>query len=623
MSHESYASLRSEVLALHDELAEIGPTGSVRRMLEGSRHGLSASCHVVVCGEFSRGKSSLLNALIDRPGLFPVDIDVTTSIITELRWGATETATIHVGDAAGDGEEPVTVRDVPLERLAEYVTERGNPGNSKGVRLVRLTAPVPLLRHGLVLVDTPGIGSLNIEHATATYAFLSKADAVLFVGAADERMSTAELSYLKDAIDKCPVVITVLTKIDKLFDPGPEVEVAVARDRIARLTGRPPREVSVVGVSSRRKREGFVTGDPERVRLSGFPELEETLSKRLAETWGATALVRSLDVLDDAVTALRAPWANEMTALGGTGALEAVRTEIADVRAEVDRLASGSAEWRSTLATVFVEATGPVRERLEEDCEQVEKVFLARADSDEALDDPHAFLRETAAALVDAVDRAYEALGDAADDAAAAVSDRTRLRIAEASVAKPGFQVSIDIPDVVLGPSPAEGRLKAALTSAAAGGGAGATLGAAIGGLIVPGVGATAGMIGLLIGHVVGMVTGLREHAEKARVEQRGKRRQVLESLVLPALKRKTDKALADFDQNVAAVQDQLLALFDEGIASTRESLAASAAALEDLRTATEQQRQRRRAELAGRLSRLDALGDRVRSLRTRVGTPG
>ncbi|HEX2312862.1 MAG TPA: dynamin family protein, partial [Thermomonospora sp.] len=248
---------------------------------------------------------------------------------------------------------------MPVDDITAYLTEEGNPGNAKDVRLVRLTAPIERLRHGLALVDTPGIGSLNVEHATAAYAFLSQADAVLFVGSADERMSAAELAYLRAALDRCPTVITALTKIDKLVDPGPAGEVAVARERIARVGGLPPEEVMVVGVSARRKQAALRRGDAALLARSGFPELEELLWRRLTGTLGAARLHAALDLLDEVLAAVAAPSANELAALADERTLDDVRASLEEHRRRAARLASHTAAWRRDLAASFQAAAEP------------------------------------------------------------------------------------------------------------------------------------------------------------------------------------------------------------------------------------------------------------------------
>ncbi|HEX2312861.1 MAG TPA: dynamin family protein [Thermomonospora sp.] len=77
-----YAELRDEVIRLCDAVAETRPPSARERTLEAARAEVAAPFTVVVCGEFSRGKSSLLNAFVERPGLFHVDTAVTTSVVT-------------------------------------------------------------------------------------------------------------------------------------------------------------------------------------------------------------------------------------------------------------------------------------------------------------------------------------------------------------------------------------------------------------------------------------------------------------------------------------------------------------------------------------------------------------
>ncbi|MEV5139796.1 dynamin family protein [Streptomyces syringium] len=113
MRDNAFGRLRADVLAafprLTEELSdELGPHR--RERLEQSRARLErGTCHVVVGGEFKHGKSTLLNALVERPGLFPVDVDVATNVVSTLAWGPRERARVHLGDpASADGLGPVS-----------------------------------------------------------------------------------------------------------------------------------------------------------------------------------------------------------------------------------------------------------------------------------------------------------------------------------------------------------------------------------------------------------------------------------------------------------------------------------------------------------------------------------
>jgi len=94
---------------------------------------------VAVPGQFKAGKSSLLNSL---PGknLLPVDGLPVTAVITRIGFGTSDKMTVH--RVTGKGEE------LPVDRIAEFGTERQNPGNEKQVSLVELQVSPPGYRSG-------------------------------------------------------------------------------------------------------------------------------------------------------------------------------------------------------------------------------------------------------------------------------------------------------------------------------------------------------------------------------------------------------------------------------------------------------------------------------------------
>jgi GTP-binding protein EngB required for normal cell division len=589
----AFVELRAETCALIEALRAFGLTEPLRRELDQCTDDLMSDCVVVVAGEFSRGKSSMLNALVGRPGLFPVGIDVTTAVVTELRWGERESAEVWLGEAT----EPVTVPAV-----ADYLTEQDNPSNVKDVRLVRLASPLEFIRYGMALVDTPGIGSLNIEHATAAYAAIGKADAVIFVGAADERMSTTELSYLARAMTRCPLLITVLTKMDKLYDPGPENEVAVARERIAKASGKHPEEVLVAAVSARRMHEALRTDNRDLMNKSGFPQLEELLRTSLAGTWGRSRLNRALDAVSRALDKTAAPIQNELLALSSDGALTKVRAELDMTRARAAELAEDSAGWRRELAVSFKREADMIREALREECAAVKDDFVGAAYSDRAASSPEALVRECTARLVDAVEEAGSQLRDACERVAARASDQTLLQLT-AAVGVPQIEVSLRLPAAITDRRHTPGLVESALKAAALGTGVGSAVGGAIGTLILPGVGAAVGIVGGLAGSLVGLVSGVYDHYVTSGRERRAEVGGLLVNLVQPRLERVIDRILSDAETATEAARDRLLAKLDDEIAAAQESVARSIWALEEHRMATEEERQLRRGQLTFQLA--------------------
>jgi len=93
-----------------------------------------------------------------------------TSVVTAVRHGPVERAFVM---RAG---EPVLAR-IPVAALKDFVTERGNPHNLKGISSAEVEAPAAFLKRGLHFVDTPGVGSVHAESTAVTHAFLPSADA--------------------------------------------------------------------------------------------------------------------------------------------------------------------------------------------------------------------------------------------------------------------------------------------------------------------------------------------------------------------------------------------------------------------------------------------------------------
>ena len=97
-----FEELRDDTLVTYESITSILATrleATRRRLLSESRARLLlASSHVVVCGEFKRGKSSLLNAVVERPGLFPVDADSRHLCGDEAALGARDAATVFFAE---------------------------------------------------------------------------------------------------------------------------------------------------------------------------------------------------------------------------------------------------------------------------------------------------------------------------------------------------------------------------------------------------------------------------------------------------------------------------------------------------------------------------------------------
>ncbi|KAB1648466.1 Isoniazid-inducible protein iniA [Pseudoclavibacter endophyticus] len=243
---------------------------------------------VMVVGEFKQGKSQLVNAIVGAP-VCPVDDDVATTVPTTIRYGKEPSATMLVpaqrGSADAASANDLVRTPVPLEEVASLVSERGNPGNARGITSVDVVLPRTILAGGLALVDSPGVGGLDAVHALATLAALPTAHALLFVTDASQEFTEPEMRFIRQALRVCPNVAVVMTKID-LYPHWREV-AELNRGHLDRAG---IEAAALFPVSSRMREMAAQHGDSALNEDSGFPALVRYLRHDVVDR--ATDVVR-------------------------------------------------------------------------------------------------------------------------------------------------------------------------------------------------------------------------------------------------------------------------------------------------------------------------------------------
>jgi len=168
---------------------------------------LEARFFAACVGQFKRGKSTLINALIGE-GVLPVGVIPVTSVVTILSYGETPTATVRLANGQSQA--------IALESIADFVDERRNPQNTRGAVVVEVAFPSAILREGLCLVDTPGLGSVHAANTEATRAFVPRIDVALMVVGPDPPISGAELEMVKEASREAGELAIILNKADQV-----------------------------------------------------------------------------------------------------------------------------------------------------------------------------------------------------------------------------------------------------------------------------------------------------------------------------------------------------------------------------------------------------------------------
>jgi len=310
----SLEAYRHEKLQLADVLLSLLHIAEARRDGERSEQirGISARLaedrfQLAVVGQFSRGKSTLMNAILGKDYL-PTGALPMTSVITTVVYGSRPRAAVWRGDAL----PPI---ETPLSELVRYVAQASREREELGVTSALIELPAELLRLGFSFVDTPGVGSAIVANTKATQGFLPQSDAVIFVTSFDSPLSETELAFLRSVRDEVKRIFVVLNKRDLVSDAeASEIQAFV----FARLKEVGIEEPDVFALSARDGLAAKLYGDLQGVLDSGLEVLESELTDYLTTEKARDLLLRVGERANKVVASLSSE-ARAAAALGSDG----------------------------------------------------------------------------------------------------------------------------------------------------------------------------------------------------------------------------------------------------------------------------------------------------------------
>lgn len=170
---------------------------------------------VGIVGEFRRGKSTLINALLG-DAILPSDVLPTSAVVTRVVFGPEPRATL-IGKPAADGTSTREV--IPLEKLPEFITHITPESRERAARLQEVIVEYPTpwcLNHNMEIVDTPGLSD-ETALTLRTMESLGRMDAVVFVIMAGSPFAETEARFLKEVLLKgIARVFLVVSGVDRL-----------------------------------------------------------------------------------------------------------------------------------------------------------------------------------------------------------------------------------------------------------------------------------------------------------------------------------------------------------------------------------------------------------------------
>ena len=303
-----------------DITAALGNTGEVMTQLELTTQADQAKeaanrikSHIFsvgIMGEFKRGKSTVINALLGKE-IAPADVVPASATLNRITYGLKPKATIIYKD--GHSEE------VPVDQIANYVTKitEGAAATAELVDQAVVEYPCQFCQNNVEIIDTPGLNDDERMDAISE-AVIPRLDAVVLVLSATSPFSKSEAEFVRNKLMTSDVtrLIVLVNRIDTIYSEKDRARILdsirekIVREilsRTASIHGEDSKlyqdtkdklaDIQLYPLSAIQALVGRVENNPELVEKSGILVFEERLRKLLTQERGALEIIRASGVI--------------------------------------------------------------------------------------------------------------------------------------------------------------------------------------------------------------------------------------------------------------------------------------------------------------------------------------
>ena len=304
MSYQAMVSQTNQGMAnLSDICNSLGLNDYVNS-LEGTRERMqNKTFSVGIMGEFKRGKSTVINALLGQE-IVPSDIVPTSATLNYVCWDTKPGAVVHFKDG--------TKKEIAVEQLSDYVTKitAESEQMAASVEDAVVYYPCTFCQNGVQIVDTPGLND-DERMNKISEEVIPTLDAIIMVIVPDAPFSMSEAEFVRSKVMTSDLgrIVFIVNKIDAVRKKDREkiinhIKESIQKSvlgKIADMYGEDSDEykeaknkladVRIFGISARDALEGRLDNDEELIEESGILAFERSLSRLLTEERGMLELV--------------------------------------------------------------------------------------------------------------------------------------------------------------------------------------------------------------------------------------------------------------------------------------------------------------------------------------------
>lgn len=264
MLEKEYQTISNAINSISGYMLQIKKGKKVAEIKKTLDNAQNSPTTVLVCGEFKRGKSTFVNALIGR-SVCPTDTDICTSVVSIIKFGTNEKVTRLYGDFSNLKSQVIDFDDIE-----KYTV--GTAEDIDNTVCLEIELPLEELKKGLIIIDTPGVGGLDPRHAALTNYFLPQADVTLFMTDVNEPLTTTELDFYKNKVLQYAKHSAIIVNKADLKDADSVEEIRLdTLSKVSSYTQTPIDSIDIISVSaadSIREEEG----------LGNFPKLRNLIN---------------------------------------------------------------------------------------------------------------------------------------------------------------------------------------------------------------------------------------------------------------------------------------------------------------------------------------------------------
>ncbi|WRS26135.1 dynamin family protein [Oscillospiraceae bacterium MB08-C2-2] len=302
--HENLVQLQEMLCTLEFEQCLIDRIADCKDLIKSKQY------NVAVMGEFKRGKSSLINALLGAR-ILPADATPTTATVNRITYSPSPRAVVTFRDGSS--------QEIPIENLTDYVTKLTADGEARAmlVRDATVYLPAVICQNHIDIIDTPG---LNDEpHMTQiTIDMISNVDAVVVPIHARIPFSDTEKKFVCQLMESDSIhqLIFVVTFMDQLDEDDYEysgfieyireriqsgvMEELVQRQSSGAVQSKAKRILEglhIIGISSSQALEAFVSGNQKLLEKSRFEDFRNMLLQVVTAKQLENAVQKTVDTM--------------------------------------------------------------------------------------------------------------------------------------------------------------------------------------------------------------------------------------------------------------------------------------------------------------------------------------